>query len=256
MHNHTKSYVTLRTHSQQTLDFAVLVCTAAPQLRYALNEFQADPTTFLATNSQFRPSNEPYATEKRTLSSYKKVLGANLLLSVFSYFETYFFSVIDEMIDFHGGKDELLRLSSKQVSGVDISSENNETSLNQLRKPYKPNRADRFRKFSSSLRGEKVIWPTQRLMLYGLSQMLENKKRWKSADIPKLMRNLLCMDVEESTESRFHNVRDERNKIAHGKNLSYDLTKAVDVSNYFRELAMEIDQHICRNFMVIEKFVH
>src|SRR4051812_5778663 len=92
MLKNTKAYVVWRSQSQQMLDFAVLVTTAAPQLANALSRRSADPTVFLAKNAAFRPSEEPYATEKRALPKYDKTLGATLLLSVFSYFETYFFT--------------------------------------------------------------------------------------------------------------------------------------------------------------------
>lgn len=171
MIKHTKSYQVFRTHSQQMLDFSVLICTSVPQLRHAFEEFDKDPNTYLATNSQFRPSNEPYATERRSMNSYKKVLGANLVLSVFSYFETYFFSVIDEIIEFHGGKDGMLKLAKKQVLGKPITKDENEKNLRFLREPYKPNKADRYRKYTKELEDESVLWPTQRLMLYGVSQL-------------------------------------------------------------------------------------
>lgn len=255
MLHHTNAYVILRKHSQQMLDFAVLVCTAAPQLKHAFQAQVSDPTVFIATNASFPPSEVPYATEKRTLNGYTTVLGANLLLSIFSYFETYFFSSFDEIIEFHGGQkgiESAIRRQLKERQHEPAVT----AALNGLRTPYKPNRADRYRNHSSVLKGETITWPSQRFMLYGLKQALGQRKRWKSVDIPDLARDLFGVPITEQESTRFHAIRDERNRIAHGKNLSYDLRKAVDASYFLRNLAVNIDEHILRNFLILERYAH
>src|SRR5687768_13986293 len=98
------------------LDFAVLISTAAPQLDHALKAAATDPTVFLVKNATFRPSEVPYATERRALRLYKETLGATLLLSIFSYFETYFFSLVEEVLAFHGGEEGIEKLMRKQMS--------------------------------------------------------------------------------------------------------------------------------------------
>jgi|GEM_PF-2421380 len=256
MIKHTNAYLVLRQHSQQMLDFAVLICTSVPQLRHAFREHSNDPSVFLAANTAFRPSVVPYSTEKRSINSYKRTLGANLLLSVFSYFETYFFTAIDELIEFHGGEDALIAMATSQVMNKPIASGNDEKNLKYLRTPFKNRKTDRYMKYSKALRGKDVIWPTQRLVLYGVRQLLENRKRWKSVKIPVLTRDLLTLDVDDGTESKFHNLRGERNKIAHGKTLSYDLKKAIDACMFFRQFARTVDEHICKNFLVMEKYIH
>lgn len=255
MIRHTQAYVTWRSQSQDMLDFAVMVCTAAPQLRHALKEHDADPKAFVAANSTFRPSNVPHSTEKRALSTYKKVLGANLHLAIFSYFETYFFSMIDEVVEFHGGPDALEKIVRKQIFQR-APSKNQREELKGLRTTYKANRADRYRKFTSAIDSGEVVWPSQRLMLYGLKQLVAQKKRWRSADIPSLLETLLLFDMTEDEAQKFHTFRDTRNKIAHGKRLSYDIKKALDTSNFLRELAIRIDSHVVDYFLIIERYAH
>lgn len=255
MLRHTKCYVVWREHSQQMLDFSVLISTSAPQLDHALKSAATDPSVYLAKNAAFRPSGMPYSTERRALPIYKETLGATLLLSIFSYFETYFFSMVEEILAFHGGEEVIEKLMRLQMD-VKLRSPEAVAALSGLRTTYKPSRADKYRAYSSRLREHTIPWPSQRFMLYGLKQVITHKKRWKSADIPDLMRDLLCMNVSETDQNRFHALRNDRNKIAHGKVLSHDLKKAIDASNFLRTLSMAIDTHVVEKFMVVERYAH
>lgn len=254
MIRNTEAYVVLRKHSQQMLDFAVLVCTAAPQLKHAINANSVDSTAFIATNSNFPPSKIPYSTEKRSLNGYTAVLGANLLLSVFSYFETFFFSTFDEVIEFHGGSKAIERTIEKQFAQP-VQSQIS-AAVSALRVPYKSERMDKYRKFSAELKGKSMLWPSQRFMLYGLKQAVTQRRRWKAVDIPELANDLFGADLTPDERARIHAIRDERNKIAHGKNLSYDLRKAVDASYFLRSIALKIDAQVVKNFMVVERYAH
>lgn len=255
MIRNTESYVVLRRHSQQMLDFAVLVCTAAPQLKHALAAHDADPASFLAKNMSFPPSKVPYSTERRSLPGYATVLGANLLLSVFSYFETYFFSAFDESIAFHGGQEGIELAIQRQLQDRNHTPQV-AAALSGLHTPYNPQRADRYRNHSNVLANAKVVWPSERFMLYGLKQAIAQRSRWKSAEIPTLARDIFGVDVTDQERDRFHAIRVDRNKIAHGKNLSHDLRKAVDVSYFLRNLALKIDTEIVKSFLIIERYAH
>ena len=255
MLKHTDAYIAWRTSSQDMLDFAVMICTAAPQLKHALAERDADPNAFVAANSGFRPSEVPYSTERRALSHYKKVLGANLLLAVFSYFESYIFAAIDEVIDFHGG-EEMMEENIRKQAYQRPPTKAQKSKLSGLRAKYKPSRADKYRKVTSSLDVNEIVWPSQRLMLYGFKQMLTQKKRWKSFEIPDLLEYLLTFAMTQAERDKFHTIRADRNQIAHGKGMSYDLKKATLASNYFRELALRIDEHIVEYFFIMERYAH
>lgn len=255
MLRNTEAYVVLRQHSQQMLDFAVLVCTATPQLKHALEQHAADPTSFLAKNSTFPASEVPYSTEKRAIHGYTSVLGATLQLSIFSYFETYFFSVFDEIVAFHGGSDEIEKSVSKQLAPRDLPKEVAQP-LNTLRTRYKAGHIERYRKFSHKLKGAALTWPSQRFMLYGLKQAIQQRKRWKSADIPNLAADLLGVPLTQEEIARFHSIRADRNKIAHGKSLSFDLRKAIDAGYFLRNLALKIDGNVVRSFFIVERYAH
>lgn len=251
---HTQAYAVWRSHSQQMLDFAVLVTTAVPQLDHAFNQHAADSTSFLARNPTFRPSNEPYATERRALPAHQHVLGATLVLSIFSYFETYFFTVVDEILQFHGGASTFEPIIRSQLSNADAKPLPKAVGF--LQKVFRAARADRYRKYSASLAKEHFMWPSQRFMLFGFKQALQQRRRWRSADIPDLMADLLGMIVTDKERETFHAVRENRNKIAHGKSLSYDLKKALDASNFFLELSRRVEDHVIQRFMIIERYAH
>lgn len=251
----TAAYGVWRVHSQQMLDFAIMVTTAAPQLDHALATCVTDPTAFVAVNPSFHPSAVPYSTERRALPDHQEVLGATLLLSVFSYFETYFFSAVDEMLDFHGGGEEIEATIRRQFKPKTLAGEFGQA-MSKLRQPFKKNHAERFRKYSHALRKQDVVWPSQRFMLFGLKQALAQKGRWRAFAIPDLTSDLLGLQLTETERKEFHKLRDDRNKIAHGKNLKYSLQKAVKASNFFRELSLKIDQHVVENFLVVERYVH
>lgn len=251
---HTAAYVVWRSHSQQMLDFAVLVTTAAPQLDHALRGRGRDPATFVATNPVFRPSNEPYSTETRALPVHQQVLGATLVLSTFSYFETYFFAVLDEIVAFHGGSEKMEPLIRAQLQAADQRPL--PAALKYLRKIFKPTAADRYRKYSAAVAEHDVMWPSQRFMLYGFKQAVQQRKRWRSADIPELVTDLLGMPLSDEERDRFHEIRTSRNKVAHGKSLSFDLKKAISASTFFLDFSRRIEDHVVARFMIIERYAH
>jgi len=255
MISNTDAYGVWRSHSQQMLDFAILVTTAAPQLAHALGEHDQGKPTFLATNPGFQPSATPYATERRALSAHEDVMGATLLLSVFSYFETYVFSAIDEILKFHGGEDAIEKSMRSQLAPQVWDAES-ATALSRLRHKFTKNRADRFRKFTRQMRGKGLAWPSQRFMLFGLKQAVAQQDRWRAHQIPDLAADLLALPFTADERKQFHKIRNDRNHIAHGKALKFDLKKAVQASKFLRDLAMKIDQHVVEHFLLVERYAH
>lgn len=250
----SKAFLVLKEHSQSTLDFAVLVCTAVPQLDYVFKQHELDPSIHIVENTEFRNSGIPYSTEKKTLDSYKTVLGANILLSNFSFFESYFFALIDEIIQFHGGDDEYLKFIERKVSRSIIRSTNDENNIKKLRVQHKGKDAYKYDKYTRLVGNDLIVWPSEKLALYGAKQIVNNRKRWKSVDIPNLITDLLVYNLVEATKNKYHNLRDDRNKIAHGKKLSYTLDKALIANEFLYDLAKKIDEHVVNNFMIIEKY--
>jgi hypothetical protein len=250
----SKAFLILKEHSQATLDFSILVCTAVPQLTYAFQQQTIDPSTHIVPNDEFGTSATPYSTEKKTIADYKTVLGANILLTNFSFFESYFFSLVDEIMEFHGGAEQYIKFIEKKVSRATTLSIIDENNLKKLRVKFKGKDAFRYDKFTRLVGNDLIVWPSEKLALYGIKQIVNNRKRWKSVDIPNLITDLLVYDLDEKTISKYHKLRDDRNKIAHGKKLSYTLDKALVGNEFLYDLAKKIDSHVIKNFMIIERY--
>lgn len=248
----TKSLSNLKSQTQQMLDFAVLVTIAAPHLSIELHKKIMTPEIQISEGNVFKPSRDPYSTAKRAIRSYEGVMGATLFTSAFAYFESYFFAAIKEVIDFHGGNIEFQKLirghlSTRPSSDIDIE-------LNSLREKYKPRRNDRYRNASRNLRDKKVIWPSSRFMLFGFTEVVRQSKKWKAHEVLTLAIDLLNVDIDDGERSRFNQLREDRNDIAHGRKLDYDLPKAIDASQFFRGLADKIDRVVVSDFMIVECF--
>lgn len=255
MISHSNAYRTWRVHSQQMLDFAVMVCTAAPQLDDSLKNYEADPTFPIAANSKFRPSQDAYSTERRALARYEGVLGASLLLSLFSHFETYFFSVLDEIIDFHGGFEELQKVIGRRNKEASLSS-SQRGALKKVSTWFQKGRDLRYRDASKIVEESEFFWPSGHFMMFGLHAFKDQRKRWKANDIPRISELFLKYPFSESELGKFQNLRQARNGIAHGNDLEYDLERAVAESKYFLEMGRKIDKHIVESFFIIERGAH
>jgi hypothetical protein len=255
MITHSNAYRTWRVHSQQMLDFAVMVCTAAPQLSDSLKKYEANPTFPIAKNSNFQPSQDAYSTEMRALTRYEGVLGASLLLSLFSHFETYFFSVLDEIIEFHGGFEEMQTTIERRNKEANLTS-SQQGALKKISTWFQGGRDLRYRDASRVVEESKFFWPSGHFMMFGLQAFKDQRKRWKARDIPRLSETFLHYQFTESELGKFQNLRQARNGIAHGTDLEYDLEKAVTESKYFLEMGKKIDKHIVESLFIIERGAH
>lgn len=249
----SESFRRLKEQTQANFDFAVLVCTAVPQLKYALKEYATNKEYLVVRNAQFNPSAEEYSSEKRAIPRYKSVLGANFFLSSFSFFESYVFALVDEMVDFHGGADALLGYIEKRVKQGELT-DTDKKKVQKLQKQHKPEHITRYQKFSKELNETNWVWPTDKLALYGMRQLLANRKKWKSVDIPDLLNHLFLFELSVEDVEKYHSFRYVRNTIAHGKKLSYDLSKSVVANQFLFDLAGELDKFVVQYFFVIERY--
>ena len=186
------------------------------------------------------------------MPQYEGVLGATLLISIFAYFEAYFFSAIDEIIDFHGGEAgvEAAMLARLVEPSYPPSAA---AALKVLATKYSRAKADRYRNAINGLKNERVVWPSYHFMLFGLRQAMQQRRRWKAHEIPELMQSLLGIDITEIERTTFHKIRENRNRVGHGRSLSFPLRDALDASNFLPLLSMKVDMDIVRKFLVIER---
>lgn len=247
----TNAFQTYKKQTQTLLDFSVLVTTAVPFLQQEIEQSDTTNETQIPNNKDFKGSFDTFSTEERMFPIYKTFLGANLLLTCFSFFESYFFAAIDEIIAFHGGEEEYLEFLYQRISS---SQSGNEKLEKPLKKKHNKAHELKYKKYSHLLDQTDFVWPSDRLAYFGLSQIITTRAKWTSSQIPDLIQNILTLSLTEQEVSKFHNLRNKRNKIAHGKRLNYELEKAKDAALFLFHLAEKVDLHICQHFLIIEKY--
>jgi len=63
------------------------------------------------------------------------------------------------------------------------------------------------------------------------------------------------MNISDSDVLKFHNVREVRNKIAHGEEVNLTIEQVTNMSKDLRGLALEIDQHLLRYYFISENYL-
>lgn len=161
----TKAYLTWRKHSQEIIDFVVTSATGAGYLRDAMKN-NVSAIEIAKTNALFDPTSPPLSTETKALLSYEPVLAATAFTAHYSQFESFVFSAIDEIIEFHGGaeqiRENLQRIKSRKPS------EKTSKALSKLRTPRDKSKDMKYRTASASADGSEVVWPSQRFLSVGV----------------------------------------------------------------------------------------
>ena len=109
MIDQTQSFKKIKIEQQRIWDFALLICHAVPALKKTIKGVEESVPNYSLPNPDYftKPDNKDRLKAIASHSNYN--LGKYVLLSSFSFFESYFRSVVQELIDFHGGKDEFIK---------------------------------------------------------------------------------------------------------------------------------------------------
>ena len=95
----TQSFIRLRKEQQNVLNFIVLICHAVPNLRKTIKGVNAEiPKYGIAKPFYF--NQESLDTLESYSRHYKINIAKYALISIFSFFESYFKSVVEELIEF------------------------------------------------------------------------------------------------------------------------------------------------------------
>lgn len=252
MITNTDAYLRLKEQAQENIDFALLVCHAVPALNAYMKAVDKKAAPALPKPDYFRPP-QTHARLRALKASYRKLLGRTLLLSSFSCFEYYIKNSIQEILNFHGGKDHLVELL-KGRNLASIKSTNAE--LEKLRAIInKPRRArDRQRQIQAQTRLNELgfRFPSDLLAGYGARQFSIALSDLRAADIPAFLEEGLLFQMTDVQKETFGKLRTLRNGIAHGDKVVVELSDAVAANSFFRDLAKLVDAHLVRNFLVIE----
>lgn len=262
----TNSFERLKKEQQRILDFAVLICHAVPNVKKTIKGQEENIPHFSLPNPDY--FNKEHHNKIKELSKhYKENLSKYLIISSYSFFEAYFKAVIEEMIEFHGGRDEFCK--NIQARHGQILQSIEQEIVKSKRKLQEP------RKLKNKLQYEKHIKlleqranyrkPSELFATLGVKYILEliGSERFRSAMIPELLEYGFLMklddkvnkshDLKDKTlKETFNSMRDIRNKISHGDNPTIDFAKAMDFIRFLRDLAVKMDKHLVEHFFVLE----
>ena len=251
---HTQSFSRLKKEVQNVMNFAIVVSYAVPCLKYTLkNEPKEQPPPFNPDHFDSRP----IKTEKvlHDTKAYKETLSRHIVLSSFSYFEAYFHDVLKEILDFHG-KDLLINVSSLSKTMNDDEDTTIEKARKKLSEYPKKSNLDKYKSNQAKLVKSGQLMPSSLLAQYGYNLLAEliEKDYIPASRIPELSKSILQLELDEKETENLHGYRKIRNKIAHGRITEGSLyvAKAIEINNFFRNLALKIDRHVIKYFLIVE----
>lgn len=253
MIRHTKAYERFRKQGIELYDFCVLQSLAIPCLEKQIEDVTG-PVIASVPESRFIKNDNITADEvRRRIRFAGDVIGKELLLSTFSYFEAYVSDALNEILDFHGGHEALSRSAARRIDQSDKTlSDRASESRRKIREYPKPSLVQKYKKHLKVLDEEGYLLPSQRMAAYGWNVLSKTVDRLRAERIPDLLKTALLFPISESTTSKFHTLRDTRNKIAHGRRTRYPVNSALMAGTFFRDLAVGIDGHIVEHFMMVE----
>jgi len=253
MINASKSYETLKIQIQHSLDFALLCCYAVPALKGYIKAAEGGEVTKIPDPDYFKltADNERL---KEIAKSYRKILGRFLVLSSFSYFESYVDDIIEETLEFNGGIESFLESAKVKRSKVVNLDPDMEILVKKLRE-YKDNsKNEKYRTAVNILADKNYRFPSELFSVFGLMQIQEKCKNLKSADIPHILNSAFGIELTDNETQDFNNIRVKRNDIAHGNITEVDLSEAIKINRFLRKLAIKIDKYFLIHFFIIESF--
>lgn len=253
MFSHTEAFATYRQNSQANLDFAVLVCHAAPLAVAAMDSGMLPPKP-----DHLQKKATSSALLKARAATYEHELARTVLMSVFSYFEAYVRAVLLEIIKFHGGNGSFVALSERRARKfLQTPTASAAANRRKLQDREDPACADKYRKYSRLLQAEGFRFPTELLSPYGARHLVEKaseKNGLRAWEIPDVLEHGLLFPVASSDRARFDAIRKQRNAVAHGGAPKLSLRDSMKTASDLHAFASRVDRHVVEHFLVIEKF--
>ncbi len=253
MIDRTNAYDRFKQQGIELVDFCVLQSFAIPCLEEQITGLTGPVSASLPPSTYIKNTGITATELRRRIGLAGAFIGKELLLSTFSYFEAYVIDAFNEILEFHGDASSLSDRSKRHIAYRDqhISTVASE-SRRKVREYPKPGKSEKYMKHARTLHSEGYPLPSQRLSAYGWNALFKDVKRSKAHMIPDLLETALAFPLSEVDRSTFHNLRDKRNDIAHGRVTKYPVKTALKNSTFFRELAIKIDLHIVEHFLVVE----
>lgn len=250
------AYIIYKQQSEQLLDFAVFVSYAVPVLRTEIANVKAGKVSSLPRPDFFFKSNRSTPDDLlKTDPIYESRLASYLLLSAFSFFEAFFYGILDELILFHGGKDEFLKRAETRVRKFMAPHPKDVAELKKkIRGKEMAKLRDKYRKFSRLLAEHGYRFPGELFAAFGLKMLISKRKSLKAFEIPTVLADAFQLNLSANEIQAFEDIRKTRNDIAHGKTANLTMRDSVKMSVDLRQLATKIAAHLNENFFLVERF--
>jgi hypothetical protein len=251
-----RAYSVFKDQSQALLNFAVLVSYAVPAFRIEIQRFKSGELSDIPRPDFFFKSNRSDVDDLLTTEAqYEQQLSSYLLITHFSFFESFVSDVISGMIDFHGGSDEFVsRNEARTRSFMAHSCDEVKKIKRKLQDFDKGSWRDRYRKYSRLLMQENYHFPGELFSAFGVRNLVSKLRKLKAHEIPALLKDAMLIELTSTEVAKYHKIRELRNSIAHGTVTSLTMRDVVEMNKFLRELAIKIADHLTEHFFVIEKY--
>lgn len=261
---YTKSFLKWKEQTQDTFEFSVLVCNAVPTLKRTLTLHDKGVVTSLVKPDYYgaleSPDDKQQERVKKQLREksigYKTKLSRYILISNFSFFESYVSNVIEELIEFHGGKNAFVeKANSRARKQIMRDDDEIEFTKKKIRLGNKPAYHQRYKEASKKLDSTGYRFPTDLFTGYGTKMLLSKLANMSANDIPAVLVDGFHLKLSDAEVLEFHNVRDARNKVAHGESVGFSISQVTIMSKQLRSIALKLDQHLLRYYFITEDYI-
>lgn len=253
-YRNTQSYLKLREQIQEAFDFVYVVSQSVPCMKLQASLVRKGEIDSLPKPDYFTTPN-PLNQISSQVKGYKGELARYILLSSFSYFESFVVDVIKEFIQLNGGivsyENRVRRVAESAIK----RQENNHKKEKAILSKKDPKHAERRRVTTRKLVNERFVFPSRLFSHLGVKALLQKVDNLKSVDIPRLMMDGFCMEWSTEEIAEFHRMRDARNRVAHGKVINLSVKNVIDMNTRMRDLAQKIDQHLIEHFFISERYL-
>ncbi|MCT3810567.1 hypothetical protein CMU40_09845 [Elizabethkingia anophelis] len=269
MIHHTEAFKRLKDEQQKILDFSVLICYSIPNLKKSIKGYKNKVKNY---ETFVKPDYFPVITDIDRLEpltmDYKGNLSKYILLSAFSFFESYFRDVVEELIEFHGGKESFINtLHTRHKQILHSQSTDIVKNKKKLNEPLKKKNWKRYKKYIDLLEKEASYrHPSELLATYGLKYFIETVtgNNFKSVMIPDALEFAFGLDLTDKKNQHadlkgkdlketFEIMRNLRNAIGHGNAGALGFEKVMDLIRFTRFFSVKIDSHLVNNFFILER---
>jgi hypothetical protein len=253
---HTNAFIKLREQTQATLNFSILMCSAVPFYKENLDIEKRFPGKITFPVPDYFKGTSKLNDLLEFIKTYKENLSKYVLLSNFSFFEAYVEDAIKEIFKFHSGAEKMI-LRAKRLSkeSFNIKDKNIIANKRKLQDALDKKKTLKYRTSTRLLKGLSYKFPCDLMSAYGILQLEKVSKNFKSFHITDLLNFALNLDLTNNEIKMFHDIRNIRNDIAHGNQVSLSIEQTMIYNNFLRDLSVKIDSHIVNHFFIIEEFI-